>query len=189
MGRKERGEGEPPGRQEQICTRVDADVALERARVGELALAVHAHVRLLPAVDPQVPLQVTWEQGRLKDTTSSSPFSSFPETQKLPWESLVLFRGQGLWGLRRHQGKLAAPCLGSGNNVEVETARTSTQCLRGSKDSTGIIPTLWLCSRLGEVGRRHPHLQHLDEELLSRVWLHGENQEFMQHNHGTINPG
>lgn len=186
----ERGEGEPFGEAgADLYTSVDADVALECTGVGELALAVHAHVRLLPAVDPQVPLQVTWEQGRLKDTRSSSPFSSFPKPQKLPWESLVLFREHGLQGLCRDQGKLAAPCLGSGNNVKVETARTSTHCFRGSKDSTGIIPTFWLCSRLGENGRRHPHLQHLDEELLSRVWLHGENQEFLQHNHGTVNSG
>lgn len=185
MGGEHEGK-ENPGGQERIRTGVDADVALQRAGVGELALAVHAHVRLLPAVDPQVPLQVTWKQGRLKDTKSSSPFSSFPEPQKLPWESLVLFREQGL---SRDQGKLAAPCLRSGSNMEVKTARTSTRCLRGSKYSTGIIPTLWLCSRLREDGRRHPHLQHLDEDLLSRVWLHGETQEFMQHNHGTIKPG
>lgn len=179
-----RGGGEPSGRRERIRTGVDADVALQRAGVGELALAVHAHVWLLPAVDPQVPLQVTWEQGRLKDTGSSSPFSSFPQPQKLLQESPVLFREQGL---RRDQGKLAAPCLGSGNTGEVETARTSTQCLRGPKDSTGITPTLCLCSRLREDGRRHPYLQHLDEDPLSRI--HEENQEFMQHSHGIAKPG
>lgn len=180
------GGEEPSGRQERIRTGVDADVALECTGVSKLALAVHAHIRLLPTVDPQVPLQVTWEQGRLKDTGSFSPFSSFPEPQKLPQESLVLFREQGSC---RDQENLAAPCLGSGNNVGVETARTSTQCWRGSKDSTGIIPTLWLCRRLEEDGRRHSHLQHLDQELLSRAWLNGENQEFMQHNHGTLKLG
>lgn len=179
VGGEQEGKENPSGRQERIRTGVDADMALERAGVGELALAVHTHVRLLPAVDPQVPLQVTWEQGRLKDTGSYSPFSSFPVPQKLPQESLLLLREQGL---RRDQGKSRAPCLGSGNNVEGGTARTSTQCLRGSRDSIGIIPTPWLCSRLGEDGKRRPHLQNLDEELLSRVWLHGENQEFMQHN-------
>lgn len=96
VGGEHEGKENPSRRQDQIRTGVDADVALERAGVGELALAVHAHVRLLPAVDPQVPLQVTWEQGRLKDTGSSSPFSSFPEPQKLPRERLVLFREQGL---------------------------------------------------------------------------------------------
>lgn len=158
MGGEHEGKDNPSRRQDRIRTGVDADVALERTGVGELALAVHTHVRLLPAVDPQVPLQVTWEQGRLKDTGSSSPFSSFPEPQKLPRESLVLFREQGL---RKDQRKLAAPCLGSGNNVEAETARTSTQCLRGSKDSSGIIPTLWLCSRLGKDGRRP----------ISNIWM------------------
>lgn len=124
-----RGAGEASGAG-GTRTGVDADVALQSTGVGELALAVHAHVRLLPAVDPQVPLQVTWEQGRMKDTGSPSPFSSLPEPQKLPWERLVLFREQGL---RRDRGKLAASCLGWGSNVEGETARTSTWCLRGSR--------------------------------------------------------
>ena len=39
-------------------TRVDADVPLQGAGVRELPLAVDTHVRLLPAVNPKVPLQV-----------------------------------------------------------------------------------------------------------------------------------
>lgn len=39
-------------------TRVNANVPLQGAGVSELPLAVNAHVRFLPAVDPQVPLQV-----------------------------------------------------------------------------------------------------------------------------------
>ena len=39
-------------------TRVNANVPLQGAGVSELPLAVDAHVGFLPAVDPQVPLQV-----------------------------------------------------------------------------------------------------------------------------------
>lgn len=39
-------------------TRVDADVPLQGAGVSKLPLAVDAHVGLLPAVDPKVPLKV-----------------------------------------------------------------------------------------------------------------------------------
>lgn len=130
VGGEQEGRENPSGRQERIRTGVDADVALERAGVGELALAVHAHVRLLPAVDPQVPLQVTWEQGRLKDTGSSPPFSSFPVPQKLPQESLLLLREQGL---RRDQGKSRAPCLGSGNNVEGGDSQDKHSVFEGIK--------------------------------------------------------
>lgn len=84
VGGEHGGKEKPSRRQDWIRTGVDADVALERAGVSELALAVHAHVRLLPAVDPQVPLQVTWEQGRLKDTGSSSPFSLLPRAPEAP---------------------------------------------------------------------------------------------------------
>lgn len=40
------------------ATCVDADVPLQSAGVRELPLAVDAHVGLLPAVDPKVPLEV-----------------------------------------------------------------------------------------------------------------------------------
>lgn len=45
-------------------TRVDADVPLQGAGVSELPLAVVAHVGLLPAVDPKVPLEVPCGAGQ-----------------------------------------------------------------------------------------------------------------------------
>lgn len=41
-----------------LPTCVDADVPLQGTRVSKLPLAVDAHVGLLPAVDPKVPLKV-----------------------------------------------------------------------------------------------------------------------------------
>lgn len=42
-----------------VCTGVDADVPLQGARVGELALAVDADVGFLAAVDAEVALEVS----------------------------------------------------------------------------------------------------------------------------------
>lgn len=45
-------------------TRVDPYVPLQRAWVGKLPLTVSAYIRLLPAVDPQVPLEVPFGDER-----------------------------------------------------------------------------------------------------------------------------
>lgn len=46
------------GGQSCVPTGVDADVSLQRSRVGELALAVDADVGFFAAVDPEVAFQI-----------------------------------------------------------------------------------------------------------------------------------
>lgn len=46
------------GWQSCVHTGVDADVSLQRPRVGKLTLAVDTDVGFLPTVDPEMPFQV-----------------------------------------------------------------------------------------------------------------------------------
>lgn len=77
-----------------IPTCVDADMPLQRPGVGKLSLAVHTDIGLLPAVDPEVPLQVACVQLHLRQQHGDSGASPHPSLCRM---QQGLHNGLGRW--------------------------------------------------------------------------------------------